>query len=58
MPESKPYLAFDFDAESGLAVLAHLQSGILTTEEVHRFRMNRSNTADLSTALVGVHGHI
>jgi len=37
-PHSKPYLAFDFGAESGRAVLAHLQSGILTTEEVHRFR--------------------
>jgi rhamnulokinase len=35
---AKPYLAFDFGAESGRAVLAHLQSGILTTEEVHRFR--------------------
>ena len=34
---SKPYLAFDFGAESGRAVLAHLQSGILRTEEVHRF---------------------
>ena len=34
---SKPYLAFDFGAESGRAVLAHLQAGILTTEEVHRF---------------------
>jgi rhamnulokinase len=33
----KPYLAFDLGAESGRAVLAHLQSGILTTEEVHRF---------------------
>ena len=33
----KPYLAFDFGAESGRAVLAHLQSGVLTTEEVHRF---------------------
>lgn len=33
----KPYLAFDFGAESGRAVLAYLQSGILTTEEVHRF---------------------
>jgi rhamnulokinase len=33
----KPYLAFDFGAESGRAVLARLQSGILTTEEVHRF---------------------
>jgi rhamnulokinase len=37
-PSPKPYLAFDFGAESGRAVLAHLQSGILTTEEVHRFR--------------------
>jgi len=35
--QAKPYLAFDFGAESGRAVLAHLQSGILTTEEVHRF---------------------
>lgn len=35
--ESKPYLAFDFGAESGRAVLAYLQSGILTTKEVHRF---------------------
>lgn len=33
----KPYLAFDFGAQSGRAVLARLQSGILTTEEVHRF---------------------
>jgi rhamnulokinase len=33
----KPYLAFDFGAESGRAVLAHLQSGVLTTEEIHRF---------------------
>jgi rhamnulokinase len=41
MPDSahsKPYLAFDFGAESGRAVLARLQSGVLTTEEVHRFR--------------------
>jgi len=41
MPKSipgKPYLAFDFGAESGRAVLARLQSGILTIEEVHRFR--------------------
>jgi rhamnulokinase len=33
----RPYLAFDFGAESGRAVLAHLQSGILTIKEVHRF---------------------
>ncbi len=33
-----PYLAFDLGAESGRAVLGRLQSGILTTEEVHRFR--------------------
>jgi rhamnulokinase len=40
MPETShagPYLAFDFGAESGRAVLAHLQSGVLTTKEVHRF---------------------
>jgi rhamnulokinase len=37
MPKSHPYLAFDFGAESGRAVLAHLQSGILSTKEVHRF---------------------
>lgn len=37
-PLSKSYLAFDFGAESGRAVLAHLQSGIITTEEIHRFR--------------------
>lgn len=34
---SKPYLALDLGAESGRAVLGHLQSGILTIEEVHRF---------------------
>jgi rhamnulokinase len=33
----KPYLAFDFGAESGRAVLAHLHSEVLTIEEVHRF---------------------
>jgi len=31
------YLALDFGAESGRAVLAHLHSGIITTEEIHRF---------------------
>jgi rhamnulokinase len=31
------YLAFDFGAESGRAVLGRLQSGILNIEEVHRF---------------------
>jgi rhamnulokinase len=34
---AKLYLAFDLGAESGRAVLARLHSGILTTEEVHRF---------------------
>jgi rhamnulokinase len=34
---SKAYLAFDFGAESGRAVLAHLHSGVLTIDEVHRF---------------------
>ena len=40
MPSSSatgPYLAFDFGAESGRAVLAHLHSGVITTEEIHRF---------------------
>ncbi len=37
LPRSTPYLAFDFGAESGRAVLGHLQAGILSTEEVHRF---------------------
>jgi len=36
-PHSKTYLAFDFGAESGRAVLGHVQGDILTTEEVHRF---------------------
>lgn len=31
------YLAFDFGAESGRAVRAHLRSGVLTIEDVHRF---------------------
>jgi rhamnulokinase len=35
--EPSAYLAFDFGAESGRAVLGRLQLGILTTEEVHRF---------------------
>jgi rhamnulokinase len=34
----KPYLAFDLGAESGRAILAHLHSGILTTQEIHRFK--------------------
>ena len=36
-PEVNTYLAFDLGAESGRAVLARLQSGILTSEEIHRF---------------------
>jgi len=41
MPDHRPpksYLALDFGAESGRAILAHLHSGILTTEEIHRFK--------------------
>lgn len=39
MPDSfKTYLAFDFGAESGRAVLGRVQAGILTIEELHRFR--------------------
>ena len=39
MPSTHPkaYLAFDFGAESGRAVLAHLHSGVVTIDEVHRF---------------------
>ncbi|HXW90505.1 MAG TPA: rhamnulokinase family protein [Terriglobales bacterium] len=37
LAHAKSYLAFDFGAESGRALLAHLHAGILTTEEVHRF---------------------
>jgi rhamnulokinase len=32
------YLAFDFGAESGRAILARFQSGVLTTQEVRRFK--------------------
>src|ERR1700682_196829 len=35
---SKPYLALDFGAESGRAILARLTSGVLTTEEIHRLK--------------------
>ena len=35
---SKPYLAIDLGAESGRAILAHLQSGVLTTQEIRRFK--------------------
>jgi rhamnulokinase len=35
---SRPYLAFDFGAESGRAILARLHDGILTTQEIHRFK--------------------
>lgn len=33
----KRFLAFDLGAESGRAILAHLQSGVITVEEIHRF---------------------
>ena len=35
--QQKPFLAFDLGAESGRAVLAHVHSGVIATEEVHRF---------------------
>jgi len=34
---SKSYLAFDFGAESGRAILGRLHVGVLTTQEVRRF---------------------
>jgi rhamnulokinase len=33
----KPFLAFDFGAESGRAILARFHSDVLTTQEIHRF---------------------
>jgi rhamnulokinase len=41
MPDNnrtKSYLAIDLGAESGRAILARLHSGVLTTEEVRRFK--------------------
>ena len=41
MPDSnssRPYLAFDFGAESGRAILGQLDVGRLTTREIHRFK--------------------
>jgi sugar (pentulose or hexulose) kinase len=41
MPNSKSsklYLAFDFGAESGRAILAHLDGGVLMTQEIRRFK--------------------
>src|SRR2546429_4940137 len=35
--EQKPFLAFDLGAQSGRAILARLHSGVLTTQEIHRF---------------------
>lgn len=35
---TKPYLAIDLGAQSGRAILAHLHSGVLTTQEIHRFK--------------------
>jgi rhamnulokinase len=35
---AKPYLAFDFGAESGRAILARLHAGVLTTQEIRRFK--------------------
>ena len=36
--EQKPFLAFDLGAESGRAILTRLHSGVLTTQEIHRFK--------------------
>jgi rhamnulokinase len=41
MPNStfpNAYLAFDFGAESGRAILARLESGVLKTQEIRRFK--------------------
>jgi rhamnulokinase len=36
--EQKSFLAFDLGAQSGRAILARLHSGVLTTQEIHRFK--------------------
>jgi rhamnulokinase len=41
MPDNGPtksYLALDLGAESGRAILGRLHSGVLTTQEIHRFK--------------------
>src|SRR5215469_15661809 len=38
LSEQKPFLAFDFGAESGRATLARLHGAVLATQEVHRFK--------------------
>ena len=41
MPNNNPtksFLALDLGAESGRAILARLHSGVLTTQEIHRFK--------------------
>ncbi len=41
MPNNSPtksFLALDLGAESGRAILARLHSGVLTTQEIHRFK--------------------
>lgn len=37
-PAASQYLALDFGAESGRAILAQLSGGALTTQEIHRFK--------------------
>ncbi len=37
MRRGTPYLAFDLGAESGRAVLGRVNSGVISTEEIHRF---------------------
>jgi rhamnulokinase len=36
--QQKPFLAFDLGAHSGRAILARLHSGVLTCQEIHRFK--------------------
>src|SRR5207245_11572527 len=36
--EQKPFPAFDLGAQTGRAILARLHSGVLTTQEIHRFK--------------------
>ena len=52
----KPYLAFDFGAGSGRAVLGHIHSGAITIEEVRRFANKPSSTGVRFTGMLRVCG--
>ena len=43
----KKFLAFDFGASSGRAILGRLENGKLTMEEIHRFSNDPSATRSI-----------